>query len=102
MAPRPQIRDHHRDPPRPGGRRMAPPDPNPEGNVTRARPPDPRVVHPLPSAPAFVGRVRELGDLQAAWSAGSGVVALVGLGGAGKTALTARFLDDLVRSAPAG
>ena len=60
-------------------------------------PPEPSVVHPLPVAPQFVGRDRELEELRAAWAAGPGVVALVGLGGAGKTALASRFLDDLAR-----
>ncbi len=61
-------------------------------------PPSPRVVHPLPPAPNFVGREEELEALHAAWGAGArGVVALVGLGGAGKTAVAARFLDSLRR-----
>ncbi len=66
-------------------------------------PPEPRVVHPLPAAPAFVGRGRELDDLRAAWAgAMPGVVALVGLGGAGKTALAARFLARLGAPRPVG
>src|SRR5262249_9509420 len=47
------------------------------------------------------GRATELDELCAAWSGGpGGVVALVGLGGAGKTALAARFLAELF--APVG
>jgi len=50
----------------------------------------------LPSAPQFVGREPELAELRAWWQAGNrGVIALVGLGGAGKTAIAARFLAEL-------
>ncbi len=60
-------------------------------------PPDPRVVHPLPAAPMFLGRDAELEQLHAFWdNGGRGVLSLVGLGGAGKTALAARFLSDLL------
>src|SRR4051794_25966260 len=60
----------------------------------------PFIVHSLPPAPEFVGRVAELGQLGAAWEGGSGgVVALVGLGGAGKTALAARFLEGVLAPA---
>jgi hypothetical protein len=60
-------------------------------------PPDPCVVHPLPQAPHFVGRESELETLRACWQNGfRGVLALVGLGGAGKTAVTARFIDELL------
>ncbi len=63
-------------------------------------PPEPRLVHPLPPAPHFVGRELELEALHAFWRSGfRGVLALVGLGGAGKTAVAARFLDDLRASA---
>ncbi len=56
-------------------------------------------VHPLPLAPQFVGRGAELDDLRAAWrNSKSGVVALVGLGGAGKTALAARFIEELTQA----
>jgi hypothetical protein len=59
------------------------------------------VVHPLPPAPHFVGRDAERSALRNLWQAGfRGVVALVGLGGAGKTAVAARFLDEL--QGPAG
>jgi hypothetical protein len=60
------------------------------------RPPKPYVVHPLPPAPDFLGRERELKELLSIWDAGTrGVLALVGLGGAGKTALASRFLVEL-------
>jgi hypothetical protein len=61
-------------------------------------PPDYHMVHPLPSAPQFVGRQAELDELLASWQSGTpGVVALVGLGGAGKTAIAARFVAELCR-----
>jgi hypothetical protein len=61
-------------------------------------PPDYHIVHPLPPAPQFVGREAELDGLRASWQAGvRGVVALVGLGGAGKTAIAARFLEERCR-----
>src|SRR5439155_6016180 len=57
----------------------------------------PCVVHPLPPAPHFVGRGAELAALCDWWRTGAGgVLALVGLGGAGKTAVAARFLDALL------
>ena len=60
------------------------------------QPSEHRVVHPLPRAPQFVGRDVELGALSDLWRRGTrGVVALVGLGGAGKTAIAARFLEAL-------
>ncbi len=61
-------------------------------------PPDYDMVHPLPSAPQFVGRQAELDELLALWRSGvPGVVALVGLGGAGKTAIAARLVAELCR-----
>jgi hypothetical protein len=62
-----------------------------------SHPTEPLLVHRLPPAPHFVGRDDELTQLRNAWASGfRGVVALVGLGGAGKTAVAARFLDDLL------
>jgi hypothetical protein len=59
-------------------------------------PPEHLLVHPLPPAPYFVGREAELQELRDFWQTGlRGVLALVGLGGAGKTAVAARFLDEL-------
>src|SRR5262249_42118559 len=64
-----------------------------------SHPSDYLVVHPLPAAPNFVGRQDELGAVRDCWRSGfRGVLALVGLGGAGKTAVAARFLEDLVRA----
>jgi hypothetical protein len=60
-------------------------------------PPIPCVTHSLPPAPGFVGREAELAALRGMWADGfRGVCALVGLGGAGKTALAARFLNGLM------
>jgi hypothetical protein len=62
-------------------------------------PPDHRLVHPLPIAPQFVGRGVELEALRIYWdTTQSGVVALIGLGGAGKTAIAARFLEELTEA----
>ena len=56
------------------------------------------LAHMLPQAPQFVGRDAELSELRAWWNnRGRGVFALVGLGGAGKTAIAARFLDEITR-----
>jgi hypothetical protein len=64
-------------------------------------PPAPLLVHPLPPAPHFVGRQDELTELRTLWQARfRGVIALVGLGGAGKTAVAANFLEGLL--APTG
>src|SRR3974377_1120263 len=58
-----------------------------------------QVAHARPVAPRFVGRDDELAELRSRWAAESrGVIALVGLGGAGKTALAARFLEELALS----
>jgi hypothetical protein len=60
-------------------------------------PPEPQIIHPLPPAPHFVGRDAEMEMLhQADQSEFNGVIALVGLGGAGKTAIAARFLENLL------
>jgi hypothetical protein len=64
-------------------------------------PPEVCLFHRLPAAPHFVGREPELAALRAWWRDGlQGVLALVGLGGAGKTAVAARFLNELLRSDP--
>jgi hypothetical protein len=63
-------------------------------------PPEPRIVHRLPYAPDFLGREEELRELHSFWESGvPGVFSLVGLGGAGKTALAARFLSSLFQPA---
>src|SRR5262245_4112297 len=61
----------------------------------------PRLIHPLPAAPDFLGREAELEELRSFFDAGTrGVLGLVGLGGAGKTALAARFLARLLDRTP--
>jgi hypothetical protein len=66
-------------------------------DIVEIHPPDPLLIHPLPPAPSFFGREQELQDLRHLWQTGCrGVVALVGLGGAGKTAVAARFLEELL------
>jgi hypothetical protein len=57
----------------------------------------PSIIHPLPPAPSFIGRKVELDALHEFWSIGNpGVLALIGLGGAGKTAIVAEFTDRLL------
>lgn len=59
----------------------------------------PRIVHELPPAPRFVGRVKDLAVLHQFWQRDKGgVLTLVGIGGSGKTALLGEFL----RSLPSG
>ena len=54
---------------------------------------DARLVRPLPPAPKFVGREAELDAMHRFWRMDPpGVLALLGLGGAGKTALISEFL----------
>ncbi|MCH7739425.1 MAG: ATP-binding protein, partial [Chloroflexi bacterium] len=60
----------------------------------------PNVVHALPSAPAFSGRQDELRKLREFWQSGQGVVSLIGIGGAGKTALAQRFLETFLAEEP--
>ncbi len=50
------------------------------------------IVHELPSAPKFIGREAELDALRDFWASNDNIVSLIGLGGAGKTALADRFL----------
>src|SRR6266542_4046450 len=69
------------------------------GPAMPPHPPEPCFVHRLPSAPHFVGREPELDALSDLWRTGfCGVVALVGLGGAGKTAVAAHLLERLDRA----
>jgi transcriptional regulator with XRE-family HTH domain/tetratricopeptide (TPR) repeat protein len=87
--------------------------PQDEGAATNAPPRDaaaknappwrPCYVHPLQRAPHFVGRAGPLASLEAFRSGASPtprVVAIVGVGGSGKTALVERFLRE--GAAPAG
>src|SRR5689334_5499589 len=63
----------------------------------------PELVHRLPGAPTFAGRSNELEELAQFWQTEPGVLSLVGVGGAGKTALCERFIADLLRdNAPDG
>jgi tetratricopeptide (TPR) repeat protein len=50
------------------------------------------IVHELPSAPKFIGREQELASLKEFWHSDDNVLSLIGLGGAGKTALADQFL----------
>lgn len=57
----------------------------------------PMIVHALPPAPRFIGRKNELRQLSRFWDVTSGgVCALVGIGGAGKTAIAAEFLSHVM------
>jgi predicted negative regulator of RcsB-dependent stress response len=60
----------------------------------------PLIVHPLPAAPTFTGREAEIEALHAFWGERSGVLSLIGLGGAGKTALAQRFIETLLATDP--
>lgn len=63
----------------------------------------PSIIHPLPAAPSFTGRESELRTLREFWKSGPGVMSLIGLGGAGKTALAEKFLSWLLENeAPDG
>ena len=76
--------------------RYPPPMPSAE-----ATPLPPCIVHPLPPAPNFVGRERELRAINSFWDdSPSGAISLLGLGGAGKTALAAQFIDALSVDVP--
>jgi tetratricopeptide (TPR) repeat protein len=69
------------------------PEPELEGSTGRL---SPLLAHALPSAPTFIGREREMESLRQFWSDGAGVVSLVGLGGAGKTAVLERFVREVL------
>lgn len=56
----------------------------------------PCLIHELPSAPAFAGREKELGALRAFARSSTGVASLVGQGGAGKTAILAKFVQEAI------
>jgi hypothetical protein len=56
------------------------------------------IVHPLPPAPLFVGRVEDLNVVRGFWHGATddNVLALIGLGGAGKTAIASEFVSSLL------
>ena len=53
---------------------------------------DSGIIHALPPAPMFTGRDAHLEQLAATLDDGPGVVSLIGMGGAGKTAIAAEYL----------
>jgi hypothetical protein len=60
----------------------------------------PLIIHPLTPAPFFVGRKPQLAQLEGAWRERRiGLISLVGLGGAGKTAFASRFVTQLLETA---
>lgn len=59
------------------------------------------IIHALPPAPVFVGRNKELLSLRKFWDdEDCNILSLIGLGGAGKTALTVMFLSTLLKEDP--
>ena len=56
------------------------------------------IVHPLPRAPLFVGRVEDHNVVRGFWlgATDGNVLALIGLGGAGKTAIASELVSKLV------
>lgn len=71
------------------------PEPLPPAPPARPRPRS-LIVHPLPPASAFVGRTAELAALDRFWDeAPNGLFCLFALGGAGKTAIAAQFLERI-------
>lgn len=73
------------------------------GPSLQARPVlDTGIIHPLPPAPRFAGRAAELRALSDVWASDQvSLCALLGIGGCGKTALTAEFIRALIRGEPA-
>ncbi len=66
------------------------------GSHVTSKPPEACIVHDLPAAPEFLGREMEQRELTRFWTEGfEGVVAMVALGGSGKTAVAARVVDSL-------
>ena len=77
---------------------------NPPGRSSIAKVPSSclgfMIVHALPPAPTFVGCIKELEALNEFWQNNRpGVLSLTGMGGAGKTAIVAEFLDRLSKRA---
>jgi hypothetical protein len=69
--------------------------------IMEIRPPTPYVAHSLATAPRFVGRTEELRLLRQHLAViRGGVLALIGLGGSGKTALAAAWLQELLAGPP--
>jgi len=58
------------------------------------------IVHELPAAPKFIGRDEELSRLKAFWAESGKIASLIGLGGAGKTALADQFLKWCLQEDP--
>jgi len=55
------------------------------------------IVHPLPPAPVFIGREKEINKLLKFWNDNFiGVISLLGIGGAGKTAIASQFLREII------
>ncbi len=73
------------------------PDENESTQITYRRLLPAKIVHDLPPAPRFVGREFELSRLEEFWNSNEEkVLSLIGLGGAGKTAVLQRFLSKLL------
>jgi hypothetical protein len=61
---------------------------------------DQLIVHELPAAPKFIGRDAELSRLKSFWAESGKIASLIGLGGAGKTALADQFLKWCLQEDP--
>lgn len=61
-----------------------------------SKPIEPLIVHPLPVASVFLGREAEIQQMTQFLRGANGVLSLVGVGGAGKTASVQRFLNGVI------